>query len=57
MSLKEKSIDSECIRPLKRDSSSMGQSLYFSIQLTAWLIYYIYIYIIIAILLILIYIY
>jgi hypothetical protein len=45
MSEKSKSIDIRGIRPLKRDYSNIGRSLYFSIQLTAWLIYYINIYI------------
>jgi hypothetical protein len=45
MSKKEKSIDIKGIRPLKIDYSSIGKSLYLSIYITAWIIYYIYIYI------------
>ena len=45
MSKKEKSIDYEGDRPLKIDYNDMGKSLYLSIYVTIWIIYYIYRYI------------
>ena len=40
MSKKEKSIDYGGVRPLKIDYSDMGKSLYLSINVTIWIIYY-----------------
>ena len=44
-SKKEKSIDIKEIRPLKWDFNSIGRSIYLTINVTAWIIYYINIYI------------